>query len=183
MSKSNLVYALTESDGEIRYIGKSTSGLARPRGPHRAHCASWLKAVKARGEKFGVLVLEYVIASEPGELEDAEVRWIKFGRESGWRLTNLSDGGEAGHTGVKHTSAARAKIGAAHLGTHQTEATRKKLRVASLAQWAAATPDQRRALTAAAHAANRGKQRSPEVRAKIKAGHARRRAARDAIAR
>jgi hypothetical protein len=102
MSANKLIYALVEPSGEIRYIGKSTSGLKRPRrhrqpavlAANNQYSGRWIRSLQARGETYSILILEYVIDSESGELEDAERRWIKFGRESGWRLTNLTDGGE-----------------------------------------------------------------------------------------
>lgn len=82
----------------IRYVGKSSSGLWRPKqhikkagkttGPY---CANWLVDLVREGICYEIVVLQ-----EPSreELNDCERWWIAYGRASGWPLTNLTDGGE-----------------------------------------------------------------------------------------
>jgi len=109
---SFLIYALTDPrTDEIRYVGKSSSGLRRP-GHHGArsvlskdhtHKGNWLRGLVAAGLRYGVRVLEKlpaVAALPPTERRDAmdaaERRWIAHGRAEGWPLTNLTDGGDGG---------------------------------------------------------------------------------------
>jgi hypothetical protein len=106
-----IIYGLVDPDSkEIRYIGRSSSGLARPqkhlldvKGPPTPK-RQWLKTLAPRG--YEIVVLE--ILQKPFEkgslcwwnlqrnmnaLNDAECWWIAFGRASGWQLTNETDGG------------------------------------------------------------------------------------------
>lgn len=104
-----LVYGLTDPrTGEVRYIGKSTKGLKRPqehgrKGRGNGKCKNWVASILKIGLKCGIEVLECCETLD--ELSAAEVRWIKKGRESGWRLTNMTDGGEGapGHIKSKGT--------------------------------------------------------------------------------
>ena len=118
-----LVYGLTDPRiGEIRYVGKSTKGLKRPqehgrKGRGNGWCKNWVASLAELGLGFGIEVLECCETLD--ELNAAEIRWIKKGRESGWRLTNLTNGGEGTPGHVK------------------SEATRRKLSVAATKRQAA----------------------------------------------
>ena len=95
----NIIYALTEPSGEIRYVGLTSKGLERPQ-QHLAeamagqagHKANWIRALAKRGESYGVEVLERV--EHPEGLPTAEIRWIAHLKGQGARLTNETSGGE-----------------------------------------------------------------------------------------
>lgn len=92
-----LIYALRDPvTGEYRYIGKSSSGMRRPkkhaelaRNGERGHKANWIRSLQAIGRRYEIVVLEEVIESE---LNARETFWITFYKPFGL-LTNISDGG------------------------------------------------------------------------------------------
>jgi hypothetical protein len=190
-----LVYALLDPRTErVRYIGKSTRGLHRP----KAHTAPsvlrlnaetyrgrWLAQLVALGLAPVVRVLEVCGTHEA--LSEAEIRWIARGRAEGWPLTNLTEGGD-GTSGWKMPAATREKIRAKLKGHPALVAARrgKKLSPEHVAKIVAAntgkvrTPEMRarHAAKIAGHvmpaqtraallAANTGSQRSEESRAKM----------------
>ncbi len=91
------IYSLTDPfTGEIRYVGKSI----RPRerlanqcneksNTHRCH---WIQSVLAKGGRPIQTILEEL--SPDADWQEAEKRWIAYGREQGWPLTNGTDGGD-----------------------------------------------------------------------------------------
>ena len=129
---------MTDPDtGEVRYIGQSTRGLARPK---RHSCPSslvaknyknsWVKSLLARGLIYKIIILEAVISADL--LGDAEQRWIAFGKRSGWRLTNLTDGGPGpsgfkGRIGHKVSKATREKLRRALTGRKHTPESLAKM--------------------------------------------------------
>lgn len=98
--KQNIIYALTCPDtGIVRYIGKSTVGLERPN-KHKTkmsliaqtHKNNWIKSLLAQNKTYGIKVLEECDSKEV--LNEREMHWIKFYRDTGHNLTNATDGGE-----------------------------------------------------------------------------------------
>jgi hypothetical protein len=94
-----LVYGLTDPDTkEIRYVGRSSIGLARPSehatriGRETTYKANWIRGLLKRGQMYGVRVLQEYTSQE--EAISGEIGWIAEGRRLGWNLTNLTDGGE-----------------------------------------------------------------------------------------
>ena len=131
-----LVYGLIDPrDGQLRYVGKSTSGLARPR-QHvqpaflkrdRRHKGNWVRSLVALGMRPEVEVLEVHESAET--LAEAECFYIAYFRSLGCRLTNLTDGGE-GQVGWTPTVETRAKIAMAHRGTPMSEKTKRSIAAA-----------------------------------------------------
>lgn len=110
-SSKYLVYGLVDPHTlGVRYIGKSTSGLNRPK-QHRAksslrdrtHRAHWILSLKNQGLDYVIAVLEETTLER---LEESERWWIAYGRLSNWELTNLTEGGD-GTVGYKHTEQTR----------------------------------------------------------------------------
>jgi hypothetical protein len=110
----HLIYLLRDPrSGEPRYVGKSTSGIHRP----RAHIVSpsckqpylynWVNSLKSVGMEPEILVIERV--PHPMFLPELEKYWIATLRQSGYRLVNLTDGGE-GKLGLKHTEESKRRI-------------------------------------------------------------------------
>jgi len=129
-----IVYALIDSrTNSVRYVGKSSDGLARPRRPSsylrnsKTHCANWIRQLQAAGLIYSVAVLE---TQPTGANLCCRERWWKaFGDAWGCTLTNLTDGGE-GTPGRVVSAATRTKMSAALRGRPLAAATRAKLSVA-----------------------------------------------------
>jgi hypothetical protein len=95
-----LVYALIDPrSGEVRYIGKSSCGLKRPKHhwTHKSlressdHCHNWVRSVLKQRSTPEVEVLEEACAEL---LNEAEVFWIGYFKMIGANLTNQTPGGD-----------------------------------------------------------------------------------------
>ena len=176
-----LVYGLVDPRTRlIRYVGRSTTGLVRPRQhgqpaqlakPSRK--TSWVKALLAAGFRYEIVILETYSARE--SVVSGECFWIAYGRVCGWPLTNMSGGGE-GNAVRLHTPAARAKMAATLRGKKRSPAAVQAS--ADGHRGKALTPAHRRKLSriqqnrpweAKRVAALRGRICTPETRAKISA--------------
>lgn len=100
------IYALTDPNGEVRYIGQAKNFRVRLTGhlcPHgrRGHTyrAAWLRALHESGQKPGWFIVAY-----PDDLDAAELYWIAKLRKAGARLVNTADGG----TSLGHARRAKA---------------------------------------------------------------------------
>lgn len=95
-----LIYALKDPrNNEIRYIGKSSIGMDRPKQHNKpselikkTHKTNWIKSLKNEGLDYIIEVLENCESEE--QVMQQEIYWIKFHKELGTNLTNLTDGGE-----------------------------------------------------------------------------------------
>ena len=138
-----LIYGLFDPrDGELRYVGKSTNGLARPRGHTcpsklrpRTRKNNWLKSLLSKNLKPDIVVLEEL--SGPGGLDDLEKLAIAHYRSMGFGLYNSTDGGE-GSFGRKQTEEEKLKKsislrGRAHSAEHRrnVSAARKGMKFSS----------------------------------------------------
>jgi transposase-like protein len=111
-----LIYGLADPrSGEIRYIGKSCSGLQRPKQHTRArglalktHNARWVKSLVEQGLEPVIEILDW--RQDDSELGALEMQHIKQFRESGAKLTNITDGGDGGLAGVKHSLETKRKM-------------------------------------------------------------------------
>ena len=122
--------------GEIRYVGKSTQGMARPK-EHTyfekfkdSQCRNdnWLKSLHKGGHKVGIEILESGFETHQ-ELLDAEVFYIAYFRSLGFDLTNQTDGGE-GLPGYTHTPESRLKMSQKLKGKPKSAEQRRKLSIA-----------------------------------------------------
>lgn len=92
-----LIYGLIDPrDGQLRYVGKSATGMGRPKSLHSAYCLAWERQLRARGLKPDIEVLEEHESAEA--LPEAERYFIAYFRFIGCRLTNLTAGGDGGAT-------------------------------------------------------------------------------------
>lgn len=156
-----LVYALIDPRNDlVRYIGKSTTGMRRPRSHkylsnlrnEKTHKANWIRSLVHQGLQPAITVLE-TFDSE-ASLSDAERFWIAQGRGLGWHLTNATKGGD-GSTGYTKSAETRAKIGAKARGRVLSAEARVNM---SLASKARVTPTLLTILEIG---------RTPEVRARV----------------
>lgn len=155
-----LIYGLLDPrDGQLHYVGKSSSGLkrakahSRPSALKRDHTrtGNWIKSLISQGLKYNISVIQFF---ETGDcLCAAEIFWISHFKMVGCELYNHTLGGE-GATGRKVSEETRAKIRAANMGNKNGLGKHPEL-----------TDEQRKDLS------DRAKRRSadPEIRAKISA--------------
>lgn len=179
---NTIIYGLVDPRTQlVRYVGKSTSGLTRPRAHRSAsgraaatHSANWIRQLKSLGLDYEIVVLDQGSATE---LPALERWWISYGRASGWPLTNLTDGGE-GSVGATQSAETRARISAANRGRKRTPEFRARMSViaksrspetlAKIGAASAALPAETRARIGMQL---RGRKASPELRAKLSAAH------------
>lgn len=182
-----LIYALVDPrDGSIRYVGKSTQGLTRPRRHiSRADQAgtkkvAWLRSLSIVGVQPQISVLE-VLPSEDG-LAEREISWIAAGLNVyGWPLTNMTAGGE-GMLGYRFSEESREKMAAAKRGRKRSAESversaaghRGKARPRDAVERSAAALRGRKidpAIVEKGAAKNRGRRHSPETISKMRAWH------------
>lgn len=127
---STTIYALCDPTTlEIRYIGKAINPAKRlcehvsdtKRG-RRTHCARWVRSVGRP-----IMLRLAVVPDDYGA--EMEIRTIAQFQARGYRLTNLTEGGE-GHLGWVPPPETRAKIRAALLGRTDSPETRANKRAA-----------------------------------------------------
>ena len=120
-----IIYGLTDPrSGDVRYVGKSSCGLKRPR-QHDSdkvlkretnrHKANWIHQLGAQGFRYGIKVLDAVV--DAGMLPELERYWIAYGRSNNWPLTNLTDGGEGLSNPSEETRARIGRHSAARMAT------------------------------------------------------------------
>lgn len=116
MASQFLIYGLTDPrTGEIRYVGQSSTGFARPsshgsesklRSAERTYKTRWIRQLKKLGLSYDIVILEEV----PGvsDLDDRERFWISRLKHVGNQLTNSTEGGH-GTRGFKHREESKLK--------------------------------------------------------------------------
>lgn len=128
---THLVYGYLDPRTDVlRYIGKSSRGLQRPRQfvSHSNRCLAWIKSLAAAGLKPTIVVLEELPAGATFEqLNAAERRCIAYARSClGADLTNLTDGGDGSPGfGFKRSPETKARMSAAQIGN--TKALGRKI--------------------------------------------------------
>jgi hypothetical protein len=98
------IYGLKDPNTqEIRYIGKSdnpkkryASHLALSKADVNKHKKRWIASLKRTGQKPELVILERI---SDKQWQDRECWWIQHGRDSGWKLTNIADGGNYNMSG------------------------------------------------------------------------------------
>lgn len=184
-----LVYGLVDPrTGEVRYIGRSSSGLRRPRMhffpsklTERNHKANWMRSLLSAGVRPEIIVLEeFAFAADTVV---AECFWIAQARGLGWSLTNQTDGGE-GASGAIRSPETRARISRAVREHLATSGVREQLSTAQRARFARAPVSTETRAKISANGRGRtlsadhrakistaSQNRSPEYRAKISAAN------------
>lgn len=137
MTTQFFIYGLTDPrTGEVRYVGKSATGMKRPKlhgkpsclAKDETHKANWIRSLLAQGIHYVVEVLQYVGSRE--ELNSAERYWIREARNAGWKLTNHTDGGD-GLSGATFSAEHRANISKANRGRKLTAEQKARCSVAA----------------------------------------------------
>ena len=91
------IYGLIDPNtAEVRYIGKSirpkerlTNHMNDVSNCHRSH---WLQSLKSKGLKPEMVILEEMDGES--DWQSSERKWIQYGRDANWPLTNNTDGGD-----------------------------------------------------------------------------------------
>jgi len=163
------VYALvlTSAPEDYRYIGRTNERPARRLSKHMtaartgedSYVYRWMRKAMVEGQSLDLVVLENDITFEESGIR--EIALIAEYRAKGYRLTNISAGGDGalGNSGWKHTEEALAKMrGNKHcLGRKDSPETREKKRLSALG-----------------NKSNLGRKASEEARANMRAAQARR---------
>lgn len=122
------IYVLCEPDTfEVRYVGKAVDpvrryadhviGAEQPRTPVQ----HW---IAKRGRELDAHVWPYVVEwCSAADFADRERAWIAYGRNHGWRLLNIDDGGYGGQGG----GAALARWNRSRRGVPLSDAHRVKV--------------------------------------------------------
>jgi len=135
--KSTSIYILRDPrDKAIRYVGKTVDPKKRYQHWKRESeddtwKANWFRCLIEAGECFIMEIVEVVPSG--GNWAEAERRWIKYYRDMGCDLTNLSDGGE-GEPGRVLSQESRDKLSRSLIGHPVSPETIEKLRVAKQKQ-------------------------------------------------
>lgn len=133
-----LVYGLTDPrTNHVRYIGKSSRGLARPKDHQRSsflakdrtYKGNWIRELQRCGLSYGVVVFE---ECEGEDLNYVECFWIAQGNGLGWPLTNLTPGGDGLPFGFKQSSESIQKRIAKTTGKKRTPEQIERLRLGNL---------------------------------------------------
>lgn len=137
-----IIYGLIDPfTKELRYIGKSVSGLYRPTYHSKPYSYNgqlkntylyrWIRKLIKNNSKPEIVVLDS--CSNKQDLAELEVWNISYWKGLGCRLTNATKGGE-GAAGRIVSKATRNKIRKANLGKKASKETIKKLRESHLGQ-------------------------------------------------
>lgn len=130
-----LIYGLVDpTTGQLRYIGRSSSGLERPRrhaalsGREDTHKARWIRECLDLGLRPKIILLQAF--EEPDILNQAEIHWIAYFRAMGCPLTNLTDGG-GGCSGYRQSESHIQKRAALHVGSRRSPEARARMSTAA----------------------------------------------------
>jgi len=119
LQKQYYIYVHCRPDGEPFYVGKSyTTKKYRGHGFRFKKNAYYNNVITKYGKET-ILIYIYECNSEQ-QSKDYEIWMIAYGKAQGWKLTNLSNGGE-GTFGYKHTKTAKDKIRKAFKGIPNPE--------------------------------------------------------------
>lgn len=173
----DLIYGLKDPrTGAIRYVGKSATGLKRPRvhksrsrdPSNKTHVANWIRELTALGFDYEIVVLEYLPNNTA--FREAEPRWIAKLRADGYDLTNSTDGGD-GIWGHRHSDETRKKMSTTRKGRVFSEAHKQALSKARQGIKLNLTDEQRRQISESkkGNKYNLGRVVSQEMRARISA--------------
>lgn len=133
-SETWFVYGLVDTrlPGRVRYIGLTNNPRARLNShistsrakQEKSHKASWVQSVISSGSEIGLAILsEGISRDDAGEVEAAFVSTLR----DTLVLTNTTDGGLGGMSGVSPGPETRAKISAFHKGRSRSKESRDRL--------------------------------------------------------
>ena len=108
------IYTLAHPDtGEIRYVGKTKNSLQKRYNQHyynkegKSKISKWIRKLKKENKKPIIELLDRVAFDLWVE---TEIYWIAQFKAWGFNLLNITEGGESGCNGYKHTQEAIQRI-------------------------------------------------------------------------
>lgn len=126
-TKLAYIYTLSDTNGNIRYVGKSINPFKRIYGHisesriRRSHKGSWIKIMLENNLRP---IIEVVDTVPLLEWKYWEKYWISQFKSWGFKLTNSTIGGD-GSEGYSHTEESKQKMRLSKLGTKASDETRK----------------------------------------------------------
>ena len=149
---------------QIRYIGKTTRGMAERLYQHvyeasrgnRSAKDNWVRSLGKQGVELSMVELERGCGEGSAESEQG---WIRAAKMWGFRLLNLTDGGE-GCEGYRHTEESKEKF------RHRVLTPEQRAHLSAMLKGRTIhTPESRKRISEG----NKGRRLSPEHRQKISA--------------
>jgi hypothetical protein len=170
--RTHKIYALVDPrTNEVRYIGKSvnpeqryTVHLAYARKGTQTYACRWIKGLLNEGLAPQLNILESDISTD--RIDEREIWWIAEGARLGWRLTNMTEGGDGG--AYKYPESA-AKISAANKGKRKPPRSEEHRRNQSLSHMGKTLSPESRAKLSASLMGHASKPMSEEHKAKLRA--------------
>lgn len=161
---------MQDEDGNIRYIGKTTTKLNTRLSSHlcdarrgmKNYRYNWIRSVISRGKLPSI----FLISEVEGNGNNEEKAWIKYFRDIGVNLVNGTDGGE-GTKGWKQTEKAKEKIRNFHIGSVHKPETLLKMSIAQKKRCLTEEGRQNIYLARSKSPGNTGKKASKESRVKM----------------
>lgn len=125
------IYYLSDSKGNIRYVGKTKNEprkrlykhILECKSEERSHKINWIKSLLSKGERPIIEVIDEVPEEE---WQFWEEYWISQLKSWGFQLTNLTIGGDGGN-GYKHTSDSKKKMRRSKIGTKLPDEQKNKI--------------------------------------------------------
>ena len=143
MIPNRFIYGLVDPrDGRVRYIGKTSVGLKRPKSHLKpsgdTYKDRWVRSLRRVGAIFKIRILESVEHEE--DLNAAERKWITHFRGLYGRvLTNRTEGGDGGAMppDIRAAHSRRMKDRKPPItGKKHSEESRRKMSLAAKRRWA-----------------------------------------------
>lgn len=186
-----IIYGLVDPNTEqVRYIGKSSSYLRRPKDHFRPSVIRegtfpvnrWCQKLVRNGQKPAICILEdfgtCFDKDEANEiLNEGEIRWIAFGRSEGWPLLNLTDGGDGllghpgGMLGKHHSDEVKARISEQLRGRKRPPEVVEKIRKSALGRQVSEDTRAKMSVSAKGHQRWVGKRHSEQSKQKMRTSH------------
>ena len=134
MNKMVYIYSLKDPrDYQIKYIGKALDIDKR----YKQHIKNYTNKKSLKSSwvlsllQYGLQpILEIVEICNESKWQEREKYWIKYYKELGFDLKNMTNGGD-GNTGLKMSDASKEKIRCANLGKKSS-----KEKIAKISNWA-----------------------------------------------
>lgn len=136
MRKGYIYKLICPIEGECRYVGKTVQRLSKRLYKHKydkrknpSYKNSWLIQLEGKG-LLNELNIELIEECDVSVLNDREIFWIAKLKGDGHKLTNMTEGGDVGSLGHKHTDEAIKKIseaGKRRKGYKHTDEAKKNI--------------------------------------------------------
>ena len=128
--ETTFIYTLSDKDGNIRYIGKTSyikqrlyAHIRETKSNRISHKINWIKSLLNNNERPIIEILDEVPIDD---WQLYEAYWIEQFRQWGFILTNQTSGGDGG-SGYIHTAESKEKMRQAKLGTTLSEEQKNKI--------------------------------------------------------